>query len=172
LNPVTSRHTSGLTLGVVGARRLSERREDTGYSVAFSEGLTTVRGGFLAGGRLEHELRFIPKDSLQLGVSRYYWEAGPRLGPVEPMARVGVTLMYLDYGKRFSFGMFSPRVGLGLWVKLAQTRVGVSLFTEYHWRWVGEDSAFVHGLTLEIQPDALPLVRRRPISSPAPPASP
>ena len=86
-----------------------------GYSLAFSEGVTTVRGGFLAGGRLEHELRLVPKDALQLGLSRYYWEAGPRIGPIEPMARVGTTLLYLDYGKRFSFGMFSPRVGVGVW---------------------------------------------------------
>jgi hypothetical protein len=90
------------------------------------------------------------------------------------MARVGATLLYLDYGKRFSFGMLSPRVGVGIWVKLAQTRIGVSAFSEYYWRWTGEDSAFVHGLTLEIQPDAAPLVRRRPgaISWPGPRARP
>jgi len=162
LNPITSRHTSGLTLGIVGARKRPEIRENVGYSLAFSEAVTTVRRGFLAGGRLEHELRLVPKDAFQLGVSRYYWEAGPRLGPVEPMARVGATLLYLDYGKRFSFGLLSPRVGAGVWIKLAQTRVGVSVFSEYYWRWAGEDSAFVHGLTLEIQPDAAPLVRRRP----------
>jgi hypothetical protein len=151
-----------LTLGLVGSRQLPEKRENVGYSLAFSEGVTTVRGGFLAGGRLEHELRLVPKDALQLGLSRYYWEAGPRIGPIEPMARVGTTLLYLDYGKRFSFGMFSPRVGVGVWLKVAQTRIGVSVFSEYYWRWVGKDSAFVHGLTLEIQPDAAPLVRSRP----------
>jgi hypothetical protein len=174
LNPLTSRHSSGLTLGIVSSRRLPENRGDFGYSLGFSEGVTTVRGGFLAGGRLEHELRLVPKDALQLGVSRYYWEAGPRIGPFEPMARVGATLLYLDYGKRFSFGMLSPRVGAGVWVKVAQTRIGVSVFSEYYWRWVGADSAFVHGLTLEIQPDAAPLVRRRPrpTSWPAPGARP
>ena len=163
-----------MTLGIVGSRRLPEKHENVGYSLAFSESVTTVRGGFLAGGRLEHELRLVPRDALQLGVSRYYWEAGPRIGPVEPMARVGATLICLDYGKRLSFGMFSPRVGAGVWLKVAQTRIGVSVFSEYYWRWVGEDSAFVHGLTLEIQPDAAPLVRRRPgaTSWPAPAARP
>jgi hypothetical protein len=172
LNPFTARHSSGLTLGVVGFRRLEGKRENLGYSLAFSEGLTTVRGGFLAGGRLEHELRLVPKDALSLNLARYYWEAGPRIGALEPMARVGVTLLHLDYGQRFSFGMFSPRVGLGVWFKLPQSRVGLSAFTEYFWRWVGEPSAFVHGITLEIQPDALPLVRPRPTSSPAPRAQP
>jgi hypothetical protein len=169
---MTARHASGLTLGVVGFRRLTEQRESLGYSLAFSEGLTTVRGGFLAGGRLEHELRLVPNDALSLNVARYYWEAGPRLGPIEPMARVGVTLMHVDYGQRFSFGMLSPRVGLGLWFKLPQSRVGLSAFTEYFWRWVGDPSAFVHGITLEIQPDALPLVKPRATSWPARPARP
>ena len=68
--------------------------------------------------------------------------------------------------------MFSPRVGLGLWVKLAHSRIGVSAFSEYFWRWVGSESAFVHGLTLEIQPDSLPLVKPRATSSPARPARP
>jgi hypothetical protein len=169
---MTSRHSSGLTLGLLRSRRLPKTDGDLGYSLAFSEGLTTVRGNFLAGGRLEHELRLVPKDALGLNISRYYWEAGPRLGPIEPMARVGVTLLSLDYGKRFSFGMFSPRVGVGVWVKLAQTRIGISAFSEYFWRWVGEDSAFVHGFTLEIQPDAAPLVKPRPTSWPAPKARP
>jgi len=168
LNPLTARHSSGIALGVVGFRALPDARESLGYSVAFGDGLTTVRGAFLAGGRLEHELRLVPHDALSLNVARYYWEAGPRLGPIEPMARVGLTLLHLDYGDRVSFGMFSPRVGFGLWVKVAQTRIGVSVFSEYFWRWVGQDSAFVHGLTLEIQPDAAPLLTRQPTSSPAP----
>jgi hypothetical protein len=167
LNPFTARHSSGMTLGFVGFRRRSERRENIGYSLAFGEGLTTVRGGFLAGGRVEHELRLVPKDALSLSLGRYYWEAGPRLGRLEPMARVGFSMMHLDYGRRVSFGMFSPRVGIGVWLKLPQSRIGVSVFTEYFWRWVGSESAFVHGLTLEIQPDARPLLKPRPTSSPA-----
>jgi hypothetical protein len=63
--------------------------------------------------------------------------------------------------------MFSPRVGLGVWFKLPHTRLGVSAFSEYFWRWLGEPSAFVHGLTLELQPDAEPLLKPPVTSSPA-----
>jgi hypothetical protein len=76
------------------------------------------------------------------------------------MVRVGFTAIHLDVGHGVSFGMFSPRVGVGLWLKLPNSRIGVSAFTEYFWRWVGDDSAFVHGLTLEIQPTAKPLLER------------
>lgn len=168
LNPYTARHSNSFALGVVGFRAVSERAENTGYSLAVGESVTTVRGGFLAGGLQEHEIRLVPKDALSLSLARYQWEAGPRLGPFEPMARVGMTFIHFDIGDGFSFGMFSPRVGLGLWLKLPNTRIGVSAFTEYHWRWTGDDSAFVHGLTFEIQPTAKPLARYRgPTSSPA-----
>jgi hypothetical protein len=160
LNPYSARHFTQLSLGIVGYRPVNEERESVGYSLAIGEGLSTVRTLFLAGGLQEHELRFVPKDSLSLRFSRYMWEAGPRLGPLEPMVRVGFTSIHLDIGHGVSFGMFSPRVGAGLWLKLPNSRVGVSVFTEYSWRWVGDDSAFVHGLTFEIQPMAKPLLKR------------
>ena len=136
-------------------------------ALGFGESLTTLRGGFAVGAIQEHELRLVPKDAFSVSLSRYQWEAGPRLGPVEPMARVGFTLLHLDVGHGVSFGMFSPRVGFGLWLSLPHSRVGVSAFTEYFWRWLGNDSAFVHGLTLEFQPDAGPLIRPKPTSSPS-----
>jgi len=170
LNPYTARRARTLTLGLVGFRPLPERRESIGYSLAFGESVTTLRGAFAAGALQEHELRFVPKDALSVALSRYQWEAGPRLGPLEPMARVGFTLLHLDVGHGVSFGMFAPRVGLGLWLRLPRSRVGVSAFTEYFWRWVGDDSAFVHGLTLEFQPDAGTALRPRTVtSSPASP---
>ncbi len=168
LNPLTARHSSHFSLGLVGFRSVSERRETLGYSFAVGEAVTTVRGPFTAGGLQEFELRFVPHDAFSFGLWRYQWEAGPRLGPFEPRARVGFTVMHLDIGHGVSFGMFSPRVGLGLWLKLPHSRIGVSAFTEYLWRWVGNDNAFVHGLTLEIQPDGGPLLRRA-TSSPAAP---
>ena len=168
LNPYTSRHNNSFALGLVGFRAESQRLENPGVSVALGESVTTVRGAFLAGGLQEHELRLVPKDALSLALWRYQWEAGPRLGLVEPMARVGFTFAHLDLGHGFSFGLFSPRVGLGVWLKLARSRVGLSVFSEYLWRWVGSDSGFVHGLTLELQPQSEPLVRvPTPTSSPA-----
>ena len=160
LNPYTARHANLLSLGAVGFRPLPEARESLGYSLAFGEAITTLRGPFAAGLLQETELRLVPRDALSLNLRRYQCEAGLRLGPLEPLVRVGFTLAHLDIGHGVSFGMFSPRVGLGLWWKLPHSRVGVSAFTEYFWRWVGNDSAFVHGLTLELAPDAGPLMKR------------
>jgi hypothetical protein len=167
LNPYTARHAHSLTLGVVGFRPLPAAAETPGYSLSFGETVTTLSGPFAAGVMQENELRFVPKDALSLALSRYQWEAGPRLGPLEPMARVGFTLLHLDVGHGVSFGIFSPRVGLGLWLRLPHARLGVSAFSEYFWRLTGDDSAFVHGLTFEFQPEASPLLRPAVTSSPA-----
>jgi hypothetical protein len=168
LNPYTARHASTAAFGLVGQRLVGERTENLGYSFALGESLTTVRGAALVGGRLEYELRLVPKDALNLALWRYQWEAGPRIGPIEPMVRVGFTTLHLDVGHGVSFGMFSPRVGCGLWLKLPSSRIGVSVFSEYFWRWLGNDSAFVHGLSVELQPDSAPVARSL-TSSPANP---
>jgi hypothetical protein len=169
LNPYTARHASSAAFGLVGQRLVSERAENRGYSFAIGESLTTVRGAFTTGARLEYELRLVPKDALNLALWRYQWEAGPRIGPVEPMVRVGFTTLHLDVGHGVSFGMFSPRVGAGLWFKLPASRIGVSVFSEYFWRWLGNDSAFVHGLSIELQPDSAPLLKAHATSSRAHP---
>jgi hypothetical protein len=170
LNPYTALHAHSLTLGVVGFRPLPAARESPGYSLAFGETVTTLRGPFAAGVVHDNELRFVPKDALSLALSRYQWEAGPRLGRLEPMARVGFTLLHVDVGHGVSFGIFSPRVGFGLWLRLPHARVGVSAFSEFFWRLAGDESAFVHGLTLEFQPEAPKLLSPRVTSSLSSPA--
>jgi hypothetical protein len=173
LNPYTSRHTSSLALGGVGFRAESKRTGSLGYALAVGEQVTTVQGAFWAGLNREFELRFVRHDALSLSLWRYQWESGLRLGKLEPGVRFGMTLLHLDVGHGFSFGLLSPRVGAGVWYKLPRSRIGVSAFSEYFWRWTGDESAFVHGIVLELQPDAEPLVQRsRVTSSPSSPENP
>ncbi|HKY36333.1 MAG TPA: hypothetical protein VJN18_10365 [Polyangiaceae bacterium] len=171
LDPFTARHARTLGFSLLRSRSSPDTAPTTGYGLAFGEALTTLRGSFVAGGLLEHELRLVPADAFSLTLSRYQWEAGPRLGPVEPLVRVGFSLLHFDVGSSgFSFGMLSPRVGAGLWLTLPALRLGVSVFSEYWWRWVGEPSAFVRGLSFELQPAAPPLRKPRATSSPSPSA--
>jgi hypothetical protein len=170
LDPVTARHARSVSFAVLGSRLTSQASASRGYSLSFGENLTTLRGPFAAGALQEHELRLVPSDALSLNLSRYQWEGGLHLGALEPTVRVGFTLLHLDVGDAgFSLGGLAPRAGFGLWLALPTARVGVSTFTEYFWRWLGSDSAFVHGLTLEIQPRAEPLRKLRPTSSPSGP---
>jgi hypothetical protein len=168
LDPSRLRHLSTLSFTVLGSRPSDERGDSRGYAIAGGEAVALLSGAFMAGGMQDHELRLVPDDALSLHLSRYQLEAGLRLGLFEPMARVGFTTLHLDIGHGFSLGLFTPRVGAGLWIKLGKARVGASAFTEYFWRWVGDDSAFVHGLTFELQ---LETPMQRPATSWPSPAS-
>jgi hypothetical protein len=175
LDPYTAHHYRLFSFQLVDFRELSARSPSPGYALSLGEGLSTVRGAFQAGALQEHELRLVPDDSLSLTLSRYQWQAGPRLGPLEPRVRVGFSLLHVDYGDDgWSFGMFSPRVGAGLWLNLGSLQLGVSVFSEYSWRWFGDQSAYVRGFTFELLPRAAPLRQPRapaPVtSSPSPPA--
>lgn len=172
LDPYTALRHRLLTFQLVDFRELSARSPSPGYALSVGEGLTTARGAFQAGALQEHELRLVPDDSLSLTLSRYQWQAGPRLGPLEPAVRVGFSLLHVDYGDDgWSFGMFSPRVGAGVWLSLGALKLGVSVFSEYGWRWFGDQSAFVRGLTFELLPRAAPLRQPRAWPTPAPPTS-
>jgi hypothetical protein len=162
LDPYSARHARSLSFQVVGFRLLPAKTASAGYAFALGEALATTRRAWMTGALQEHELRLVPDDALSLTLSRYQWEAGPRLGRLEPRVRVGFSLLHVDYGHgHFSFGMLSPRVGAGLWLDLSGAHVGVSAFAEYFWRWLGDESAFVRGLTFEVQPRAAPLRRPR-----------
>jgi hypothetical protein len=167
LNPADLRHTSTVAFGLLDSRLTNEGSASRGYAISGGEGMALLSGAFSAGGLHEQELRFVPNDALSLGLSRYQLEAGLRLGPLEPMARVGFTTLHLDIGHGFSLGLFSPRVGAGLWLALGKARLGASAFAEYYWRWLGDDSALVHGLSIELQLET-PLPGARATSSPSP----
>jgi len=170
LDPFTARHARTIGLSLLRSRREPEVTPSTGYALAFGEVLSTPRGSLVAGAMLENELRWLPGDGVWLTLSRYQWEAGLRLGPIEPLVRVGFSVLQAGVGKQGpSLGMFSPRAGAGLWLQLSSLRLGVSVFSEYSWRWLGDDSSFVRGLSFELQPAAPPLrkARRPPPSTPA-----
>lgn len=140
-----------MSFSVLGSRPVDQRSDSRGYAIAAGESIAVLSGVLMAGGIQDHELRLVPDDALSLALSRYQLEAGVRLGPFEPMVRVGFTTLHLDIGHGFSLGLFTPRVGAGLWLKLGKARLGASAFSEYFWRWLGDESAFVNGLTFELQ---------------------
>ena len=145
------RYLSGGSLQLLSFRPASSAAATRGYALAGGESFGVLGGGFIAGGSQETELRWVPDESLSLSLSRLQLEAGPRLGPLQPVARVGFSLLHLDVGHGLSFGMFSPRVGAAVWLTSRRFDVGVSVFTEYVWRWVGSASGYASGVALEIR---------------------
>jgi hypothetical protein len=145
------RYLGGGSLQLLSFRPSSSHESARGYAIAGGESFGVLGGGFIAGGSHETELKWVPHEALSLTLSRLQLEAGPRLGPLLPVARVGFSLVHVDVGERVSFGMFSPRVGAALWLTGRTFDVGVSVFSEYVWRWVGSPSGYAGGLALELR---------------------
>lgn len=144
------RHLGQGAFSFLWSRPTSSNVASRGYALSGGESLALLPGAFAVGGMQDFELRFVPDDALGLHLSRYHLESGLRVGALEAMVRVGVTTLHVSYGDGFSVGMFSPRVGAGAWLWLGAARLGVSAFSEYCWRWLGDESAFVQGLSLEL----------------------
>jgi hypothetical protein len=155
------RYLSGGSLQLLSFRPASSAVATRGYAVAGGESFGLLGGGFIAGGSHETELKWVPHEAVSLSFSRLQLEAGPRLGPLLPVARVGFSLVHLDVGHGVSFGMFSPRVGAAVWLTTRRFDVGVSVFTEYVWRWFGSASGYASGLALELR-----FARPKPVSAP------
>lgn len=149
-NPAYRYHAGG-SLQLLSFRPSSSREASRGYAIAGGESFGVLGGGFVAGGSHESELKWVPDEALSLSLSRVQLEAGPRLGPLLPVARVGFSLLHVDVGDRVSFGMFSPRVGAAVWLTSDRFDIGVSLFTEYVWRWFGSASGYASGVALELR---------------------
>jgi hypothetical protein len=145
------RYLSGGSLQVLSFRPATSAAAMRGVAVAGGESFGLLGGGFIAGGSHETELKWVPDDALSLSLSRLLLEAGPRLGPLLPVARVGFSLVHLDVGHEVSFGMFSPRVGAAVWLTTRRFDLGVSAFAEYVWRWVGSASGYASGVALELR---------------------
>ncbi len=145
------RYLSGASLQLVSFRPGSRAEAMRGYAISAGDSFGVLGGGFIAGGSHETELKWVPDEAVSLTLSRVQLEAGPRLGPLQPVARVGFSLLRLEAGRELSFGIFSPRVGAALWLTSRSFDIGLSVFTEYVWRWIGAESGYANGVALELR---------------------
>lgn len=78
-------------------------------------------------------------------------EGGAHLGFLEAGASVGASALAVDVAHgRWSIGFLEPRVTGFAGFKFHELRLRAVAFSEFYWRWFGEDSAFIHGLGLQL----------------------
>jgi hypothetical protein len=117
--------------------------------------VTETRVGmvFLAG-IIRTQFRYFDSSSFALSPLQNLAMVGIRLGPIEPEARVGMSLATFDvFHGAYSFEMFSPRVEGGVGLRFGRFRVSAHGFSEYLWRWWG-DSYFEKGVAFEVRLEA------------------
>jgi hypothetical protein len=123
-----------------------------GLELAWGPSLADVEGAWRFTGLVQMDLRAFATSSWALAVSTHTFEVSGRVGPLEPFARVGGSLLTVDdFDGSVSAELASPRVGAGIAVRVSRAvEIGVEAYSEYFWRWFGP-SALVHGLLLDVR---------------------
>ena len=137
---------------VFSARASSEREGKQGFEVAIGSTVAT-REGFAIIGGVADQIVFRAFDSKSYGVSllRHRIAASLKFGPFEPEASFGASLFHIDaFHSNWNFSMLSPRAGVGLGLQLGPARLYADAYTEYLWRWFGDDY-YVYGISFGLR---------------------
>jgi hypothetical protein len=150
-DPLSSERRSGLALGALQIRELSEAESRKGASLALWGARTTRRGAVFAELRQVFGVRAFEGSTVVLDVSEYMLDAGLRLGPL----RFGSGFGVLPIGFAWSQGelildLLCPQASLFVSTRLGDASLGLRARTQYLFRVLGRENAFVNGLTLEV----------------------
>ena len=119
-----------------------------GFGLALTQRET--RGPFWLSMQREFELRIHSNWSFLLELSRFTYEGGLHVGPIEIGAGPAVTPIALDISNGdVSLSGLCPRATARLGVKTGHFRVSLRVHQEYLWRWFGREPAWMTGFALE-----------------------
>lgn len=100
--------------------------------------------------------RVLP-DGYALSLGQSTGVAGVRLGPVELVGGVGLSLLNVSSARQqLGFGMLWPRSLAAVCVSLGALRLDLVAHVEYGWDWVGTDR-YLRGLGLVISLPRAPI---------------
>jgi hypothetical protein len=130
-----------------------ERGAPLAGEVAVGMTFTTPTGPFVLIGAQRTILRVIDDKSFSWSLFHQDVGGGLRLGPFEPEARFGISLLTADiFHGEPSVQMLTPRVTAGFGLHLGQIRVDIKAHSEYLWRWFGSDYP-TRGITIGLRLD-------------------
>jgi hypothetical protein len=122
-----------------------------GWELSLGVTTETRIGQVFLAGIMRTQFRYFDSKSFALSPLEDLAMVGIRLGPIEPEARVGMSILTFDvFHGAYSFEMFSPRVEAGLGLRFGRLRVSAHGFSEYLWRWWGT-STFEKGVAFEVR---------------------
>jgi hypothetical protein len=150
-DPRSSERRTGLALGALQIRELSEAESRKGAGLALWGARTTRRGAVFAELRQVFGVRAFEGSTVAFDVSEYMLDAGLRLGPL----RFGTGFGVLPVGFAWSHGelildVLSPQASLFVSTRLGDSSLGLRARSQYLFRVLGRENAFVNGLTLEV----------------------
>jgi hypothetical protein len=149
-DPYLSRREDFVAAAYASERPIGAQAARGGFEATFGQTIETPAGAWFSRLEAEWGLRYTGAGHVALLLPRYTMAAGALLGPVEISARSGVALIEVHFGSGgFGAGLFSPRAGVAVGIRIGHVRLGAAALTEYAWRWFGGPSARVETVALE-----------------------
>lgn len=142
----------GLQVSAIESRLTSRRdRGVDGLDVFVSVGLAPRLPVLRVSGYRGMILRAFDSKSFSFTPFFQGLEGGGHLGIFEVGTTAGLSAISVDVSHGdWSFGLLQPRVSAFAGLKIQQFRLRAVALSEFYWRWLGEDSAFVRGLGLQL----------------------
>jgi hypothetical protein len=121
-----------------------------GSEIAVGARTVTRTGPFLFSLSVRPTLRILDAQSYVLSFVQTV-AVGLALGPLEPDVGGGLSTLTVDsiHGQ-WSAELLSPRAAAGAWIHMGRFRLGVHAYGEYLWRWFGNDSYLLRGISIEL----------------------
>lgn len=142
----------GLQVSAIESKLTSRRdRGNDGLDVFVTVGLAPKLPVLRVSGYRGMILRAFDSKSFSFTPFFQGLEGGAHLGIFEVGASAGVSALSVDVAHGdWSFGLLQPRVSALAGLKIQELRLRAVAFSEFYWRWFGEDSAFVRGIGLQL----------------------
>lgn len=139
LSPFYSALSGGGNVGAFRYRRWHGREDSTGYQIGGGQAPAIRASRFYLGMIQGALLRWYPSEGFALGHTYDVWTS-VALGPFQPEVRLGLTSLMIDrlHGQ-WGVQIGSPRVAAGASFRLGPVDLGAFAFSEYSWRWRGDD---------------------------------
>jgi hypothetical protein len=121
-----------------------------GSEIALGARTVTRAAPFLFSLSTRPALRILDGQSYALSFVQTV-SVGLGLGPLEPDVGGGFSTITVDsiHGQ-WSAELLSPRAAAGAWIHFGSFRLGAHVYGEYLWRWFGNDSYLLRGVSIEL----------------------
>jgi hypothetical protein len=154
-DPFLSGHETVLFGGPSSFREGAATSSTSGGSLGVGFTQRDKRGPVWLSLQRDFELRVYSGWAFLLELSKYTYEAGLKLGPIEIGVGPGVTPVAVDLmDGDFSLSGLCPRATGRVGVKTGKFRASVRGYREYLWRWLGRDDAWITGFVIEVAVEA------------------
>lgn len=161
-DPYASRRENAYAFGLDTSVPVRSTEQHPGWSLSVGQSMTTLRTHMWVRLQRDFVFRVSAPSSFALELSSYRFLAGLRALGLEVGPSVGLVPLALDLTDgRFGVSGLSPNAGLEFSFKIGVVRTAISAYEQFVWHWLGSDSSWMHGLSLQLSLEQARVLKRK-----------